>query len=84
MPTSRNSVPAKNPMKPSDASRIQSTQAKAGNNTGRNSLAARSQSAAANNVNRGVVNPGGGSTGNSGIPKATTASGKTLGGTSRK
>ncbi|KAF9076947.1 hypothetical protein BDP27DRAFT_1414077 [Rhodocollybia butyracea] len=37
------------------ASRIQSTQAKAGNDTGKSSFPARVQSAAATNVNKGVV-----------------------------
>ncbi|KAJ7590690.1 hypothetical protein C8J56DRAFT_1046939 [Mycena floridula] len=45
----------KAPTSPSAASRIQSTQAKAGHPVGKDSFASRSQSAAATNVNKGVV-----------------------------
>ncbi|KAF9446446.1 hypothetical protein P691DRAFT_803946 [Macrolepiota fuliginosa MF-IS2] len=91
---------SKKAMKPSDASRIQSTQAKSGNPTGANTFPSRSQSAAATNVNRGIVNPTGGTGGaggnaRSGSPKTTpkatpkttpasTTSGGKSGGSSRK
>ncbi|KAJ3566393.1 hypothetical protein NP233_g7033 [Leucocoprinus birnbaumii] len=81
MPT-KSSAAAKNPMKPSDASRIQSTQAKAGNPTGSNSFPARAQSSAAANLNRGVANPSGGNITNGGttrIPKTATSSSKGAG-----
>ncbi|EKM76459.1 hypothetical protein AGABI1DRAFT_87199 [Agaricus bisporus var. burnettii JB137-S8] len=65
---------SKTPMKPSDASRIQSSQAKGGKPVGSNSFASRSQSAGQTNVNKGVINPSGGTA------KATpAASGKSGG-----
>jgi len=45
----------KTPMSPTAASRVQSSQAKAGNPVGKESFASRSQSAAATNVNKGIV-----------------------------
>ncbi|TFK39267.1 hypothetical protein BDQ12DRAFT_722645 [Crucibulum laeve] len=45
----------KKPIKPTDAARIQSTQAKAGADTGKSSFPARAQAGAANNVNKGTV-----------------------------
>lgn len=45
----------KTPMNPSAASRIQSSQAKAGNPTGKNTFSARTQSSAATNANKGAA-----------------------------
>ncbi|KAK0190797.1 hypothetical protein F5146DRAFT_569037 [Armillaria mellea] len=47
-------MPSKTPMNPSSASRIQSTQAKAGN-AGKNTFASRAQSAGQTNANKGLV-----------------------------
>ncbi|KAF9268197.1 hypothetical protein L218DRAFT_601454 [Marasmius fiardii PR-910] len=65
----------KKPMTTTDASRIQSTQAKAGNDTGKGSFPAKAQSAAQNNVNKAAG--GAGST-----PKVAT--GKPASGASNK
>jgi len=48
-------MPKKSPMNPASASKIQSTQAKAAKPTGTGSFPARAQSAAATNVNKGIV-----------------------------
>ncbi|KAJ3722495.1 hypothetical protein EV361DRAFT_967129 [Lentinula raphanica] len=55
MASNKKSPTPKNPMTPAAASRVQSTQAKAGGDTGKNSFPARAQGAAATNVNKGVV-----------------------------
>ncbi|KAL0567172.1 hypothetical protein V5O48_014822 [Marasmius crinis-equi] len=49
----------KKPMTTTDASRIQSTQAKAGNDMSKGSFPAKAQAAAQTNLNKGI--PGGGS-----------------------
>ncbi|KAG7096708.1 hypothetical protein E1B28_004122 [Marasmius oreades] len=67
----------KKPMTTTDAARIQSAQAKAGNDVGKRSFPARAQSAAQNNVNKATGGAGAGST-----PKAAT--GKPASGTSNK
>jgi len=55
MSSNKKTPTAKNPTTASAASRIQSTQAKAGNDAGKGSFPARVQSAAATNINKGVV-----------------------------
>jgi len=55
MASNKKSPASKTPATPTAASRIQSTQAKAGNDTGKGTFPARVQSAAATNVNKGVV-----------------------------
>jgi len=48
-------MPKKSPMNPASAAKIQSTQAKGGKPTGTGTFPARVQSAAATNVNKGIV-----------------------------
>ncbi|KAJ3848781.1 hypothetical protein EV368DRAFT_86224 [Lentinula lateritia] len=60
---SKKSPTPKSPATPSAASRIQSTQAKAGNDVGKSSFPARVQSAAATNVNKGATGDAPASTG---------------------
>ncbi|KAJ3786552.1 hypothetical protein GGU11DRAFT_743599 [Lentinula aff. detonsa] len=52
MASTKKSPTPKNPTTPSAASRVQASQAKAGNDTGKGSFPARVQAAAATNVNK--------------------------------